>query len=304
MHFTRAAKLLNISQAALSQQIRVLEKKIGVRLLERTNRHVQLTPAGIAFRGRGQAILCETAEAAAEARSIGSSEGGRIIVGYVTTAAMVVLPKILDPFCTRFPGSVVDFRELDPGAQLEALQQNRIDAGFTRVPTSLPSLECRLLTREKLIVALPERHPAVKYRTVDLRNLSEDRFLLPPRHALTGVHEKIINACQKAGFIPKYTESIGLAATAVWLVASGLGIALIPESFKKWKLDGVIYRRLDHDMPVIDLYAIRRKAMASPLLDNLWTNILQRTAKQHDRDVLLATRPCRRTSVAPFRPLH
>lgn len=274
MHFTRAAQSLNVSQPALSQQIRLLEREIGARLLERTNRRVQLTPAGIAFRARVQPILEEAAEAAFEAKSIESGEGGRILVGFVSTAAMVVLPTILNPFCARFPRIVVELRELDPGAQLEALQQNRIDAGLTSVSTSLPSLECKLLSREKLIVALPQQHPAARHRTIDLKHLSEERILLPPRHALSGVHEGIINACQKAGFVPKYTQPIRMAETAVCLVASGLGIALIPQSFGRLKVDGVVYRALKHDeIPVVELYAVRRKDKGSPLLDNLWSYI-------------------------------
>jgi DNA-binding transcriptional LysR family regulator len=271
MHFTRAAEFLNVSQPALSQQIRLLEEEVGARLLERTNRRVQLTPAGTAFRARVQAVLEEVADAASEARSIESGEGGRILIGFVSTAAMVVLPRILNPFCARFPQIIVDLRELDPGAQLEALQQNRIDAGITSVSTSLPSLECKLLTHEKLIVALPQRHPAARYRSVDLKHLSDERILLPPRHALSGVHEGIVNACQKAGFVPKHVQSIRLAEISVRLVASGFGIALIPESFKRLKLDGVVYRSLKHECPVIELYAVRRKDKGSPLIDNFWS---------------------------------
>jgi DNA-binding transcriptional LysR family regulator len=273
MHFTRAAELLNVSQPALSQQIRMLEEEVGARLLERTNRRVQLTPAGIAFRARVQAVVEEAAEAASEARSIERGDGGRILVGFVSTAAMVVLPRILNPFCTRFPRIVVELRELDPGAQLEALQQNRIDAGLTSVPTSLPALECKLLTRENLIVALPHQHPAAKYRTVELKHLSEDRILLPPRHALTGVHDGIVTACQNAGFAPKFIQSIRLAETSVCLVATGFGIALIPQSFNRWKVDGVVYRSLKHEIPVIELYAVRRKDKRLPALENLWSYI-------------------------------
>ena len=186
---------------------------------------------------------------------------------------MVVLPRILNPFCTRFPQIIVELRELDPGAQLEALQQNRIDAGITSVSTFLPSLECKLLTREKLIVALPQQHPVARHRTVDLKHLSEERILLPPRHALSGVHEGIINACQKAGFVPKHVQSIRLAEISVRLVASGFGIALIPESFNRLKLDGVVYRALKHECPVVELYAVRRKDKGSPLMDNFWSYI-------------------------------
>jgi DNA-binding transcriptional LysR family regulator len=288
MHFTMAAESLDISQSALTQQIRALEKELGVVLLKRTNRRVQLTPAGAAFRTRVQEVLEKAAEAVTEARSIEIAEWGRISLGFVSMAAMIALPKVLVPFCARFPRIVVELQELDPEMQMEALLHDKIDAGFTSTSTSLPSLECTLIIRDKLIVALPERHPAAKRRTIDLMLLSQERFLMPPRHALGGVHETIINACRKAGFVPQYIHSIRLAEIAVCLVATGLGIALIPESLEKVKIDGVVYRPFEHNAPVIELYAIRRKDKASLLLDNLWTCIGE--ALQNSTSRLIETR--------------
>jgi DNA-binding transcriptional LysR family regulator len=273
MNFTRAAESLHISQPTLSEQIRLLEKKVGARLLERTRPYVQLTPAGTAFRARVQAVLEQVADAASEVKSTKSCEGGRILIGFASTAATVVLPRILNPFCTRFPRIVVELRELDPEAQFEALLQNKIDAGFTDVSPSLPALECTLIMREKLMIALPEQHPAAKHRTFNLKHLSKDRILLPPCHGRSRLHEGIITACQKAGFIPKTTQLIGLAETAVCLVSSGFGVALIPQSFKKLKLEGVVYRALKHESLVVELYAVRRRDKRSPLVDNLWKYI-------------------------------
>lgn len=269
MHFTQAAQSLHVSQPALSQQIRLLEEEIGVKLLERTNRSVKLTPAGNAFRIRAQNALREAAEGASDAKLIERGEGGYISLGFVTPAAVVVLPRILDQFCSRFPHATVELRELDPAAQLEALEENRIAVGFTSVPSALPSLECRLLAREKFIVALPHLHPAAKRRRIDLKHLANERFLLPPRGVLPGIHEGIIQACHHAGFVPKF-QAIRLAETAVCLVAGNLGIALIPESFRRLKISGVVYRSLSHETPFIELYAIRRKNSESPLIDNFW----------------------------------
>jgi DNA-binding transcriptional LysR family regulator len=270
MHFTSAAAALHVSQPALSQQIRMLEEEIGVKLLERTNRRVQLTPAGAAFRIRAQAALRETVEAASDARQVERGEGGNISIGFVTTAAVMILPKLLELFCSRYPDAGVSLHELDPRAQLEALEEKRIAVGFTSVPSSLPSLECRCLTREPLIVALPQKHPAARRRTLDLKHLSEERFLLPPRGLLHGIHEEIMQACHRAGFVPKHILPIRLAETAVCLVAGNLGIALIPESLRRLRVRGVVYRALSHDISYINLYAIRSKALESPLVKNFW----------------------------------
>lgn len=271
MHFTRAAEHLHLSQPALSQQIRMLEEEIGVRLIERSRRRVQLTAAGLAFRARARAALEAAAEAASDARMAARGEAGSISIGFVTTAAVVILPRLLAEFGARFPRAVVELRELEPRAQMEALEQNRVTLGLSSVPSALPSLESRLLAEERLVVALPSRHPAARRSSVHLRDLSHERFLLPPRGLLSGIHEGIIAACHSAGFEPDSIQPTRLAETAVCLVARNLGIALVPESFRHLKVGGVVYRPLTHEVPVIRMYAIRRKQSESPLADNLWS---------------------------------
>jgi DNA-binding transcriptional LysR family regulator len=283
MHFTRAAEVLHLSQPALSQQIRMLEEEIGVRLLERTKRRVQLTPAGIAFRERAKAALEAAAEAASDARMAERGEAGFISIGFVTTAAVVILPRLLDEFCTRFPRAVVDLRELEPGAQVEALEQSRITFGISSVPSALPSLESRLLAQERMIVALPSRHPVARRRTVHLKDLAGERFLLPPRGLLPGIHAGIITACHQAGFEPKSILPIRLAETAVFLVARNLGIALIPQSFRLLKVNGVVYRSLAQEVPLIQMFAIRRRQSESPLAENLWSFVESMARTRDDR---------------------
>jgi len=271
MHFTRAAEALHLSQPALSQQIRMLEEELGVKLLERSKRRVQLTPAGVAFRARAKAALEAAAEAVSDARMAERGEAGFISIGFVTTAAVVILPRLLDEFCTRFPRAAVELRELEPGAQVEALEHNKITFGISSVPSALPSLESRLLAQERMIVAVPSRHPVARRRSVHLEDLAEERFLLPPRGLLSGIHEGIIAACHQAGFEPKSILPIRLAETAVCLVARNLGVALIPESFRHLKVKGVVYRSLAHQVPLIQMYAIRRRQPESGLAENLWS---------------------------------
>src|SRR5512136_1150144 len=90
LHFTRAAELLHVAQPALSQQVALLEEEIGVKLLERTNRRVQLTPAGQAFRDKAQAALDKALEAATDAQKVDRGKGGSVTIGFISTAALVV----------------------------------------------------------------------------------------------------------------------------------------------------------------------------------------------------------------------
>ena len=103
------------------------------------------------------------------------------------------------------------------------------------------------------------------------KDLADERFLLPPRGLLSGIHEGIITAVHQAGFEPKSILPIRMAETAVCLVARNLGVALIPESFRHLKVKGVVYRSLALQVPLIQMYAIRRRQPESPLAENLWS---------------------------------
>lgn len=271
MHFTRAAESLHISQPALSQQIQRLEEEVGTKLLERTKRRVQLTAAGIAFRERAESALQQIAEAASRAQMVARGETGFVRLAFVTTATIEILPKILNQFSKRFPQVTVELVHLDPAEQLGALERGNISVGLTSISTSLPFIERKLLMRERLIVALPQRHPAASQRAVFLKDLSQERFLLPPRSLFSGVHQGILQACQHAGFVPRFVQTVKTAETAVFLVAGNTGIALVPESFRRLKVTGVVYKPLKLDIPHIEIYAIRRKEPESPLVDNLWS---------------------------------
>jgi DNA-binding transcriptional LysR family regulator len=271
MNFTTAAKCMEVSEPAISRQVRMLEEEIGVRLFERKKGRIQLTPSAIAFRAHARAALHEAAAAVSDARMVRNGEAGCVAIGFVTTAALVILPKLLNRFRSRFPHARVELCELDPEAQVTALKENNIGIGLASVSHSLPDLECRLLAREKLIVALPAQHPASHCRAIDLKDLSKERFLLPPRGSMSGICEKIIEACHRAGFDPQHTLPTRNAETALFLTAGNLGIALIPQSFRRLKVSGVVYRPLEHDIVVTNMYGIRRKESESTLVDNFWS---------------------------------
>jgi DNA-binding transcriptional LysR family regulator len=279
-HFTEAAQALHVSQPALSQQIRLLEEEIGVRLLERTNRSVELTPAGIAFRDRARVALHEADEAIAAARMVMLGEGGNLDIGYVTTATLVILPAILNAFSTRYPNVQVILYELSPGDQIAALLDNKISAAFTSFPSELPALECKLLVEEEMIVALPQNHAAAHQPAVDLASLSEERFLIPPREIQPGMHEMILGACQRSGFQPKQIESVKLAAAAVFLVAGKLGVAIIPESYRLFKVEGVVYKALRNTPLRFRMYAMRNREASSPIANNFWAGVEEYALKR------------------------
>ena len=143
-HFTRAAERLHMAQPPLSQQIRQLEAELGVQLLERTRRRVELTDAGSAYLQRARAILAEVDDAADEARRVAAGLQGRLIVGCVGSATYSLLPVFARTLRAELPGIDVSFRgEMLGPDQVKALLGQEIDLALLRPPVDEPALRLR-----------------------------------------------------------------------------------------------------------------------------------------------------------------
>src|SRR5580704_5009342 len=187
LHFTKAALLLNVAQPALSHQIRQLERELGTQLVERTNRRVRLTAAGEVFLDRARRILEQVDQAARETARVGQGEAGSLVIGVVSTAVCSVLPELLRGFRREAPHITVDIREMEPGEQVEALRRETIDIGLLFLAIQDPDFDSLVVSRERLILALPSGHPAVA-KEVSLRKLHAETFLIPRRQSVLGFH--------------------------------------------------------------------------------------------------------------------
>jgi len=267
LHFTKAAALLHVAQPALSHQIRRLEEEIGAKLFDRTNRRVRLTPAGDIFRDRVRVSLDQAARAAAEAGRVGRGETGTVSLGVGSSAVWTILPGLLRRFRRMAPEATIDLREMEPSEQLDGLKHETLDFGFLRAPVRDPELDSVVVSRERMIVALPERHRAAAERRVDLRSLAKETIIVPRRQSMPASHEIALLACDQAGFAPAKIITTRFMQTALCLVAGRLGFALVPELFaQNLQVTGVVYRALIRQAPVTELIAAWRKDNNLPLV--------------------------------------
>lgn len=267
LHFTRAAEKLHVAQPALSQQIRQLEEEIGVKLLERTNRRVQLTEAGQIFRKRVGSAMEQLARASHDAGQAGRGESGTISIGFVSSAVCGALPDLLRRFRDSVPLANFELRELEPAEQLEQIRQHQLDIGMMHAVLEEPGLESIPVSRDRLIVAMPEGHSLARAATVPLKSLSTETILVPKPHAAVGFHELVVSACRAQGFVPFRLQPVRLLQTAVSLVAGGIGVALVPASFERnLQVRGVVYRPLAEPAPVAELVAVWRSDEDDPLV--------------------------------------
>jgi len=169
LNFRRAAEIVHVAQPALSQQIKQLEDEIGVTLLERSQHKVRLTPAGQAFYARALAILRDAKQAMADARAVEDGEAGTLAIGFVSSAAISVLPTLLTFIRTQLPLAEVDLKERAPGEQIDCLYHDTLDLGLFHAQLEDAAFETAVVARERLIVALPSANRFARSKQIDLR---------------------------------------------------------------------------------------------------------------------------------------
>jgi DNA-binding transcriptional LysR family regulator len=278
LNFRRAADVVHIAQPALSQQIKRLEEEIGVTLFVRNHHKVELTEAGRAFYLRAQAILQATHHAVLDARAVECGEAGRIRFGFVSSAAISVLPSLLAFTRAQLPLAEVELKELAPNEQIDALYHNKLDLGLFHAELKDNMFETAVVSRERLILALPSASRFARRKQIDLREVAEEIVIIPARHATPGYFERARAAFQAVSVMPERIYHTSLLQTGLLLVGAGVGVSLVPESFERIKVNGVVYRRLATEPQTIDLIAAWRRDNASPLLARLKQKINEYSA--------------------------
>ncbi|WP_243058507.1 LysR substrate-binding domain-containing protein [Nocardioides sp. SR21] len=260
-HFGRAAERLHLAQPALSQQVKQLERELGVELFTRTTRRVDLTEAGTRFVGHTRAVLGDVDRARDDMAALASGHAGRVSVGFVGTATYDVLPRVAQEVRRELPGVELELRgELLSPQLVAGLADRTYDLALLRPPE--PGLGARTLRTERLVAVLPAQHPLAGRRRISLAALKDEAFVMHPSGHRSSIHARVLEACASAGFQPASVLEASETATLVVFVAAGLGVALVPEPVRSLGLEGVAYVALT-DAPTIDL-ALAARADASP----------------------------------------
>lgn len=266
-HFGRAAERLHMAQPPLSQAIRQLEADLGVVLLLRTTRRVDLTEAGAAYLARARSILAEMDEAAHEARRVAAGVVGRLAIGCVGSATYSLLPALSRHLATELPGVDFAFRgEMLAPDQVEALRSGAIDVALLRPPVADLSLTVTPLRRDRLVVALPADHPLARRRQVRAVDLRDADLIVHSADRRSVMYDVVIGLFRDAGIDPRVRHEVGETSTLVTLVAGGLGVAVVPEPVTALALEGVTYRPLVRPAVSVELAVAHRAERHEPHL--------------------------------------
>lgn len=270
LHFGRAAERLHIAQPPLSQQIRQLERELGVELFTRTTRSVELTPAGRTFLQRAIEILGAVDDAGLEARRIAAGVEGRVAIGCVGSATYSLLPELVRALGESLPGVEVSVRgEMLAPAQIDALEAGAIDLALLRPPVSRDDITIETVRRDRLLVALPAGHRLAERAEVTATDLRNEDFVVHVGHGRSVMSSLVTGICADAGFTPRIRQEVSETSTLVTLVAAGLGVAIVPDPTAALDIAGVRYVPLAPATLGVDLVAAHLQTHGSELITNV-----------------------------------
>jgi DNA-binding transcriptional LysR family regulator len=230
LHFGRAAARLAIAQPALSRQIQQLEQELGTPLLRRTQRRVELLPAGALLLERSRALQQELARTLSDVRRTGAGELGRLSLGFIHSSTYGLLPSIIGRFRQQYPGIELQLHELPITAQHAALLRGTIDLGLLRVQAAPADLEVVPVMPDPFVLALPAKHALAHATRLRLKQLAGEPFVMFSKAEAPLFHDRVQALCEQAGFSPLVAQHATQIHTVIGLVGAGLGVAVVPAS--------------------------------------------------------------------------
>jgi len=260
LHFGRAAQRLAISQLPLSQQIQSLEQQIGARLFARTNRSVQLTPAGKQFLQDARQIMQDVAAAAARAARLHRGEEGALRIGFTSSAPFITtVSDALFTFRQRYPDVHIQMQEINTRQQLAPLNEGRLDLGVMR-NTPLPeTLSHQLMLREPLYAVVHHAHRLAQRGTISVSELASEPFVFFDPQVGTALYSEILALLERYAVRPDIAQEVGEAMTILGLVATGLGVSILPASFRRARLEQLSWLALEEEDAWSEVWLVWKK---------------------------------------------
>ena len=265
LHFGRAAMRLHIAQPPLSQQIRKLEEMLGHALFQRTSREVRLTAAGEELLERARHTLKKIDADVSAVKKVGRGEAGALTVGFVGSAMLTVLPEMLGRYRRKYPQVDLQLRELYTAGLVDALLNGTVDVGFMRDAGAVDGLRVEVLMSEPFVVVLPRKHPLAEKKTVAVRTLQHEPFVLFARSYGSVAWKKTMDVCEAHGFTPRVVQEAPQWLTIIKLVGAGLGVTIAPACVAKLPVPDTVCRKLRPQAQLTHLELSCRQNEARPI---------------------------------------
>jgi DNA-binding transcriptional LysR family regulator len=240
LNFSRAARRLHMAQPPLSAAIRRLERELGHDLFVRTTREVTLTDAGRELLGGARRTLDEAERAVAAARRAGAGELGQLRVAFSWSARFETLPALGQAFRAGHPDVELLAQEMWNSRMISALRSGAVDVAVSLCPDVTPEVEDELVRTESVVALLAATHELAGRRSIPLRALAGEAFVLFPRELAPRLHDALVGICRSAGFEPELRSESLHTGWELRILAELAVVALVPASVAGDLPEGVV----------------------------------------------------------------
>lgn len=247
LNFGRAATRLHVSQPALTVAMRQLEEAVGAALFDRSLRVIRLTAAGKLLVPRAHSLIEQLESAKQVVRGAADGTAGVLTISFVPTAAFRFLPDRILEFRKAYPAVQLELSEGISEEVLNDVATARADVGFVRSMAGMASAEAFrscVVDEKPLVVALPHGHRLCAQRSLRLIDLADETLIAMNPRQLPSLRAQILEACAVAGFQPIMRYQAIAVSSMIGMVASGLGVALLPADAREFAHTRVVYRDL------------------------------------------------------------
>jgi len=228
LSFTKASRNLHISQPSISKMVKILEDELGVQLLYRSSRQIELTDAGKAVLGKAQEILASFQNLTSELDDVMEMKKGVIRIGIPPIVGASFFPRIIGQFKREYP--LVDIQLTEVGTKnIEiGIEDGTLDIGIVcSHPTRVNTFNTFSLLKDPLMLVVYPDHPLSKGGEIDFSDLKEENFVLYRQDF--SLHDRIIEQCGRYNFYPKIICESSQRDFMVEMVAAKLGITMLPQ---------------------------------------------------------------------------
>jgi LysR family transcriptional regulator, hca operon transcriptional activator len=265
--FTHAAeKRLHTAQPSLSRQIRDLELEIGVELIVRGSRGLELTAAGRVFLDHARLILQQALAATEAARRAARPAKTPFVAGFLTGHELEWLPKVLEVLRDELATTELTIHSAPSPALVQALLSGTMDVAFLRPDNEVHGLEFMVVANEELFVLLPANHRLASVPVIDVGEIAHERFISFARKYAPALRHVIDRYLERSGVNVAPAHEAETLPMVISLVLSTGGVSLVPAYLKKLLPPSVVSRSLNGEAPTIDLAIGYSKTNTSPLL--------------------------------------
>ena len=266
LNFTEASKQLYVAQPAVSQQIAYLEKKLGVKLFNRTKHSVQLTHAGSVFLKDAREIIKKLDESIKNVHQAEEGLIGTINIGLLSVPVRDFLPRLIRKFRRKYPKVNIRLNYYHVGKMIEKLKEDELDIAFTLSLglQSIGGLEYKTLWTQPHCVIMYQDHPLAHRTSINIAELVQESFVMLEREVSPPGFDLLLAACANHGFSPNLVNTASHIEAVLMMVDAEIGITILPKYFQLFASPSLRFINIEGDDYKFDILASWKKINKNP----------------------------------------